>query len=1116
MTKEEFITLESILKDQLGAKSLGDIAREDSRFCAAFVFYGSEWWKRRFDGHQWSWVPILQSLGASPDDWSQSRRSACVETGFGLWNINLSFSSGFHYLANIAFHGGLPLKLISEARGAIGRILSRVMRTASGSEDISVLVDWISSLASPLPQAYQREEIYLLLAKISQDIFDLKKTVGLTSSAGAVEKLDLESPGWRERLPITLDDEQTILLINQLVMEAANERREQTVASAFRTVRRIELEGDGKWWLSSSLDLESYLDLEQLKRQFSDADIENEQWLSLSIRRGNSETILGLRRLAGQSRYRIDMRDAGCLGLDAACDQSLVLSTREGKTYHSQLTLGAELDAESPWVFSCDFGEAIEGSFLRQRGGKIPSPEALLCVPRDWQVVSEATSAPEERGFLEEIGRKVLLIRGLTRAIDASGDHFDLLCGHFDDDDVAYDLTGSRVWDLFQSLELAFSGVPKLQKTDIETGARTRTSLSHWRLQNSSWLSSPNSLLGPVKTQYIMHDEVLWKSKLILLPEGFSLDLIGGADPNSGMIVLKNSGICIFATTDTKIKCTTEIHNGSLIADLALEKGADPPEFIECVVSWPRNPESARLRLPFPSRGIVFHSPSGKRLLSGSRVALQELVGIRIVAFSTANGSGSVTIGIDGDIDSVRGVGIKQRLDFGPGMRRIEIRLVDFITDIKRMLSFSGSLDTSLIIEVNIPETSTASLCVTHYTNHIEALEAKSIVGLVAGDFSSCDVSELEFLEVGAIRLDSKGSEPMFLEPVRSEGVHCGFWVFPAEKLDPGPWLVYPSKAQPYSFRPILWPIETSNIKDLVRSQGTLARAVRTIDEPLRQIELAEALVPMVRDFNNPGWEHAEWMSHQTGHLHLAALDLWKSFACSCDAMAALVFRLGTFHDDFIARFVEELPFLWELVSLQDWVFAIRRDFEQCSGITETTRASVIESCVSGRSELISINSIGMVSVLSLARNIAAGQPDDLERLHSEAQHLAPTYREQMFDGPDSEYQKLLRRHLDDQWPDHLFEREIRLVAATQFKGLLGKNSIYYRNTVVNLPILLAIHVMGLVDMEWIPTTDLIAKIRLVRDFDTEWFNSIFSKSIIRCLAYKEDLEFRFQVEESK
>ncbi len=160
VTPYEFEDLESLLRGRLAEwlkrGTLGDIAQQIPAFPALFVLYAAEWWRRRYDGSQWSWEPILEAIGAPPNGWNQAQRSACVERGLRDWRLDLTNTHGFRFLGSVAFQGGLPMQLLATAHGNIGRVLTQVLRLASnGSADANDIGGWVQSLSILLPQAYR-------------------------------------------------------------------------------------------------------------------------------------------------------------------------------------------------------------------------------------------------------------------------------------------------------------------------------------------------------------------------------------------------------------------------------------------------------------------------------------------------------------------------------------------------------------------------------------------------------------------------------------------------------------------------------------------------------------------------------------------------------------------------------------------------------------------------------------------------------------------------------------------------------------------------------------------------------------------------------------------------
>jgi len=181
VTKEEFTELEKLLIERLSVylrrHPLGDVSRHAAYFPPLFVIYAAEWWRRRYDGTGWSWEPIVESLGAPANGWSQAQRSDCVEQGLAEWLLGLRDTHGLRFLGSIAFNGGLPMQLLATARGNIGRVLTRVLRLAGGgSANPADIQGWITSLASYLPNAYRQQEIYVLLAEVVLTVLRLNRT----------------------------------------------------------------------------------------------------------------------------------------------------------------------------------------------------------------------------------------------------------------------------------------------------------------------------------------------------------------------------------------------------------------------------------------------------------------------------------------------------------------------------------------------------------------------------------------------------------------------------------------------------------------------------------------------------------------------------------------------------------------------------------------------------------------------------------------------------------------------------------------------------------------------------------------------------------------------------
>jgi hypothetical protein len=275
LSDDEFNELETLLKKQFYELSpcaeLAAIAARLPGFPALFVLYAAEWWRRRYNGAHWSWDPILRDIGVNPDAWNQAQRGDCVRSGLQDWGVKLRDSGGLRFLGSVAVEGGLPLRLLSEARGSIGQMLSRVLQLAGGRKVTQPeLLAWVESLQGTLPKSYRQGAIFTLLADVAWTVLDLKSQAELTSSVNAIETLDRKARGWRERFPLPLEDGQAKGLIEQLVKNAANVRMErQTVCLPVE--RSLEF-NNGTWVLRSTLVLPDTIQAKQFATLFADSD----------------------------------------------------------------------------------------------------------------------------------------------------------------------------------------------------------------------------------------------------------------------------------------------------------------------------------------------------------------------------------------------------------------------------------------------------------------------------------------------------------------------------------------------------------------------------------------------------------------------------------------------------------------------------------------------------------------------------------------------------------------------------------------------------------------------------------------------------------------------------
>lgn len=1095
LTPEEFCSLESLLKQKLaqyarvsehlyqGVVPLGLISEQVAGFPALFVLYSAEWWRQRYDGSGFSWEPILHELGVGADGWNQSQRSACITRGLREWGLSLSNSAGLRYIGTVALQGGLPMRLLAAAKGALGRLLHNVLKEAvkapATPEDIQ---NWVRSLDYYLPRTYRQAEIHALLANVIVTVLRLKEDASLSQGDGVIQQLDERTPGWREQFPLPVGDVDAQALIEQLISDAAT-AKVQRQPRLFVVERRLERSDNGSWQLHSSVILEDTIRSALLASVFETND-ELPAFLSLSISAGHAVKATSLRRLAGQEKYRIERRPWGFSGEAAAEEHILTLSASDGRTWSASAPRGEELDQGMPWVFDPRGDMPI---FVRQGGGPVAAPEALVAVPKEWQVVQSTEAVVVSDGRTEGFEQEVCLVEGDVRF--TSG---DLVCrirtGRVEGKDEAFEWHGRRLWHSFIRPAMAFLGKPALYTVDESGTSHVVAGTPMWRPVGGKQ-SGTAEALGPVEVTFPAVGEVKHRSRMLVLPSQARLHFEFG-DVGSGNLTLENWGAVGFRVLQQEVEVETERQNGTLRVGLRCPAHQRVPEWLDAEVYWPATLQPARMRLPFPTRGARVFGADGTELPSGVLLSANGLAGIRIVCMG-GNAEDMPRMSIE------FGLGGKSP-DFSMAIRapagsvHAEIRLQDFASEIAQLLAMDDRPDAQIQMVINIGNQQASRLTIARYDSQLERLGDR--VWLQGGPLRTLPKEALSATRVLVLRLESPGDGPQELESLTSEGVPTGAWAFMTESREPGSWLIYPPQESPVTFRPTLWPVSGDQPVD-----GGLARAIGVAQHAQREAELDNSVNELFADYCSADWGHVEILAAELGHLPLVTLDLWRRIARAPDAMVALLLRFSSLSFEFVDRFAAELPFSWETVPFRAWCEGFVKLRDQCVRNYGDAGEMIFKAHLDGRvAKLTSIHP-ALHYMLGFARSLATGEFS--QEVRAFQQMGSAVIGEMLFAGDQSPVQKLLRIHADDKWPTLLNAQVAQCREQGVYAPFIYPISLGFHDGVINLPIMLAVQVASDSTQEWFADPGKIHELRRYAKFDPDWFAEAMNWTMARCLA---------------
>ena len=1090
LTEQEFLEVKEVLRTWLGRLvgpfDLGQLLKVTG-FSALFVLYAAEWWRRRYDGSGFSWEPILRDLGVDPNDWTPTERSQCVKEGLAAWGLRPRDGGGLRFLGSVAVQGGLPLRLLGEARGGIGRLLSRVLQLAKGGEVAKPEIKgWIESLRSWLPKSYRQDVIYELLADLVLVAIELKQEAGLSPGDDAVAVLEQKVPGWKERFPVSMEDRHAELLVEQLVRDAANVRI-RNIRPSLPLERTLVQVGEGQWSLVSRIELPEVIPQQEISRLFTLADDEplpRVATLTLSVDDESRST--SLRALAGRNSYRITPAEFSFADRLAEHEHQVQLAAPGGRLWRADPARGEALDDAIPWLFSAEPPHGL----LKQGCGQVADSKVWMAMPAGWQYQPEEDAHCRPIGRLPYCERSLFEVRGRVQLRGPTGEGTSLYTGRAGAETLSYMWSGDRLWLDFLGPRRAYLGMPHLYQVD-EDGHRHRVKGEpDCRVIGNRYSTER---LGPVTLTYPRQGIPQLRARMVLLPPHASV-VFEGKSATEGAVRFVDWGLSGVRVINAP-EVDQEVRSGGreIVLRVSVAELNQTPGWMTVALIWPHTTSGARVRLPFPAKGVHAFQADGMPLKRGARIAADALAGVRIVLNRGAVATERMTLVIESALSHLER---RYPLQIPSRALSAEVAVMDYSDDIHHLLSLDDSPDAEARLKV--VGSGNEVLFEFGVVRYSAVLDRDSPdVALHDRDGDSLALDQLEHTQVLAARLEHPADEPIRLEPVRSEGVHAGRWMFDPSVREPGTWFIYPDAEAEIQFRPVPWAVDgaygaPSGDGDALLDAFAIAQTVE------REDRILAVVAELAQDFGHPSWATIEQMARQFGHLPLVTLDLWRMLTRSDRAMAALAFRLGDLPRRFALRFARELPFLWETVSLAAWKGAVAALHSQCIDNYGDTGELLFKEHL----ERVLRDLRAEAGALSYLLGIAVAPFHEEERKEFELlrKYFARNAEDELLTGEKSELQRLRRIHAEDQWPTGFTKMLMRARRDEGVSRFLYADANEYRNGVINLPIVLAVSAILGHSREYFSTREDMHLIWTAKGFDEQWFDDAFNLTVARYL----------------
>ncbi len=1087
ITDSEYSELRKLLKfsAMMGVNNIRKMLFWD----AAFVIYGSEWWRRYYNG-QWGWDGIFESIDIDVNELPVVKRNDLIETGLQRWRRSVRYHSGKRmFLGTIATEGGLPLSQLSGSGGWLKHILQPVLRKhISRGIAISALIDGYSE---GIPNSYQTSEMRQILADIAEIVVKLRQEHKLTQKEAPLKWLDSNQPNWRELFPLPIDDESGRLLLKDLVDTVLTTEDDNQNKNPFEVDRFLIRTQTPSPELIAYLELPTFVQLNELGLENSETNIPTTFKVEVFEPNGSVWPWCRglLTRYKEKNAIKFSGRSLKLSGEDAAKELCLRFIYLGEVVYEQELINGTFLDCNLPWLFREVDGKWILNGTASQ---SIKNKQALVYIPDQYNYKKEDD--------LTEVSITGNMFDGKLFSLNGTVQCFK--------DDTKYKLSAGKE-EYLHHYELSgvrypyhsipgqvFIGIPDLIETDLTTGVKITKHNSNLFARavgmKTDWQPISQVKMGYYEVRLCDEDGYIKLSKRIgILDRNFTFKI--RPDLNqvlSGTVYLEQVKNCQLNVVDTVNKISAYVEQSNSSAEIKLAVKNSPPLFVEVSLLPDGHKRDLLLNFPFPSKGALLFDKNNIQIPFSTQLYRSDLRGYRIRIFdnkySKINQVDIMFSLFDPDVtpDELRDLYIQRRISLkGRGFRIFG--LYNWIESIDSLMSISTSLDAIVRVSIILHGQEVFRLDIRRYKNEIIPKWDEGTVEFDTQTIKQISSEDLEKICISTLYLNQPEQNNSDLEPINTEQIHTGRWLFAPENRQDGSWLIYPHKDTGIDFRPILWNVGISENLDVfdIEDYDSLPKAICVPDQALRNKAIRHVLNLMASDLDHKSWEYLTNLWKKTNHLPMATFDVWKIAVNETGFLACLLIKDN---DDIIAKLEEELPLIWELVYLNDWQNAIQlykdRIYEYLKDDKE-----LMEDII--RNKIQKIKSLGL-SMISIAQILRINFPDEKILENNTMKQKRTDFLKYFI---DSEYQSLLHRQLNFKWP-----KLLRILINNKLQELptiysqLFKIHNKYHQSVVYLPLILAFRALSERPDNWPSNSTELFKIQELIRFDEEWFGTVF------------------------
>ncbi|MGI9214083.1 MAG: STY4851/ECs_5259 family protein, partial [Methylococcaceae bacterium] len=745
--------------------------------------------------------------------------------------------------------------------------------------------------------------------------------------ADAIQSLDAKTPKWRFELPLSANDEVIENLLGLLLQRAVTLERSRRLRLAWRGVL---IPTGTQFAVEKQLECPDQLSREEIHGWINVTPALSPRLrLILRTPRGD-ESVARLTQIKGgvdspadQILFRREwLRRGGVTLSGSALTEPHQLWLHDGQQEYRLVAKGEPCwSADLPWVFIPHAATAGRMKWLTEGSAKTKSLEA-------WVVVQETThplplDAEDRRlcGELPELGRKIYHVTKNTDfGVTDSSEVFRVTCGADSESEFEYTVSGNPVLHALNDTPL-YRGMPHLV-TRNGAGAVIDVpgSVRQWQPVGigTEWSRQAPAAWGYFWLRRVDKDSgvVYCRRQVIAVPPEFAVTRMINANAAGHYQLTGLAGATVEVVEP--LEATVERINGNECRILCpvMSAGHTLPT-LRLRVSWPLM-RPLELALAYPQRGASLRL-AGRTLQANEKVPLERLGGLRLLVQDPAGGAAYwlratlVTEGMNRPQRSFR-----EKLP----LLADGILETGFYTWQDRMASLLAST-TKLDAHVRLDIETTQEKVLTHiqvarFDVALEPGDDRRQVSITPQDIARLEEGWEHRVSMQMIRLWNPSEPPVDLSP------HADMpatWTVPPQ-LEPGPWWVIGRDGLWARFRPLLLTVagHAVDIQPALDEADTLASAIRTANRDQREAALSAVLTRMGESSGHPDWPLLSAYFALTQEFPPSSLDVLNRLITHPATLAmALLQAADDECFDRVWNMAEVMPFSWGLIPVRLW-----------------------------------------------------------------------------------------------------------------------------------------------------------------------------------------------------